>query len=234
MNGILNENRKKEECEESSATSQKTVSNTTNSTKNWQLDPNLLSDFDQNGYFVLNSSQIPQKIKISLAKSEQAAEIAELLINFGDGALACGDNFEKAFEKTIRHISDNLGFVATVDFPGRTSNNIETIVGYQGITLWKHSKIAEPGSAVTHPEFRGMGINTTIKKLAIVKTLEMHPDLDLIFFCREKSTSVGILEKIGAVQVTIEEMQQKWPQLADPKRLKRRQELGMRVFKLEF
>ncbi len=81
------------------------------------------------------------------------------------------------------------------------------IVAHQGLGHWDlegEHQATELRSAYTHPEWRGMGINTRMKQEMIGVSEKIYPGVPVVGFTEGPSKSRGILTKLGFIEVRLE------------------------------
>lgn len=79
------------------------------------------------------------------------------------------------------------------------------VIGHQGAGFWPKSGWIELRSAIVNPEYRGMGINTKMKKMLMGKIISEYPRATIVGFLEKASMSGGIFEKLGFKQISLDE-----------------------------
>ena len=78
----------------------------------------------------------------------------------------------------------------------------DKVVAFQGLGLWPTLGLCELRSARTHPDFQGMGINMTMKKLMIYLAGQKY-GWPFVGFTERASGSRGILNKLGFKELSM-------------------------------
>jgi len=80
------------------------------------------------------------------------------------------------------------------------------VVAHQGMHYWGESQVVEVRSAFVDPEHRKQGLNTLMKNRMIAIAQELHPDADIVGFTEAASKSRGILQKLGFIEVDLDDV----------------------------
>lgn len=163
--------------------------------KPWQIPDEQWMQFRSNKRLAVGN------IMLTLPKMNQIGEIATLLQ--GEQALVPVDPKE-----ITDSIAQELSLVA-VD-----SSRENKVVGYQSIGIWRDDKLLELRSAKVLPEYRGGGVNTLMKKLAIKMGIEKFPDWFFLGFTEFESKSRGILLKLGFQEIPLERVKEEFYNLS--------------------
>ncbi|MFA6005407.1 MAG: hypothetical protein WC775_02875 [Patescibacteria group bacterium] len=161
----------------------------------WQIEPGLLSVFN-------NQAAIPVSNNLSIARPlVQHTDNILALLN-GEAALVPVQGAEIA-----QTIAAGLNLIAYDHAAG-------AVVGYQSIGLWNQLGLLELRSAKVLPNYRGNGLNTVMKQLAISIGMQQFPGRKFLGFTEAESKSRGILSKLGFQEMTMQQVAAKWQELS--------------------
>ena len=161
----------------------------------WQLEPAVLSAFNNQGFISFGDT-----ISIGKPSVQNIDQILGLLN--GEAALVP----VQASEIVQTTLAD-LNFIACDSQNG-------AVIGYQSIGLWDKLQLLELRSAKVLPEYRGKGLNTVMKKVAISVGMQKFPGWKFIGFTEAESKSRGILHKLGFQEVSLQEAVAQWYELS--------------------
>jgi hypothetical protein len=185
--------------------------------KPWQIEPELWTQFKQQGLLKLGGV-----ISITHPTLNQVCQIAQFLQ--GEEALVPVN-----INDVVKAIELGLDLIALDD-------NSQQIIGHQAMGLWPALKLVELRSAKVLESYRGQGINTVMKKLAIGIGLETYPDCQPMAFTEAASKSRGILAKLGFAEKPMSQVREQWFELSSlcPNKcyLKTGHDCGCKVFTL--
>ncbi len=171
--------------------------------KKWQPQPDIWDTFKNTGELLFKPN-----ILITKPSPMYVSPILDLLQGAMDGVQ------EKALldvtpDEILETIARGQALMA-VDLER------DEIIGYQGMNEWPQYNLFEPRSAKVHLAWRGQHINTVMKQLAFQTAHEQRPSWSFMGFTEAESKSRGILEKAGFEMVSMAQVKDELPDLANP------------------
>lgn len=131
------------------------------------------------------------QISIEPTKKEDIPAVLELVKSSPDALLTVDEPEVEAW------VDQGHSFVAkTID---------GQVIGHQAAMIWPQSGWVEVRAAVVKPEYRGMGINTEMKKMIVKKLKSDKLEITIVGFTEAASKSRGILQKMGFTEIPLEQ-----------------------------
>lgn len=131
------------------------------------------------------------QITIELTRKEEIPDVLLLVKSAPDALLNVDEHDVEAW------IDQGYSFVAkTID---------GQIIGHQAAMIWPKSGWIEVRAAVVKPEYRGIGINTEMKKIMVEKLKSDKLGVTIVGFTEAASKSRGILQRMGFTEIPLEQ-----------------------------
>lgn len=85
------------------------------------------------------------------------------------------------------------------------------IIAHQRFKLWPSITLAELRTAFVRPDYRGIGLNSFMKRIILNLIHLQHPRWEALGYCQPLSMSKNILSKLGFDEVSLDFVKGQWP-----------------------